>query len=177
MQEKILLRNKIRNLKRQFTQAQLDELSLSVVNKITTNPRVINAHTILLYYSLGDEVNTHTLIDLLLSQGKKILLPYVIDQENMEIRQYTGPYDLKPSSYGIMEPTGNRYDNISDIDVVLVPGMCFDKSGNRLGRGKGYYDRFLKKIPAAYKIGVCFEFQKQEAIPTGQYDVRMDQII
>lgn len=177
MQEKILLRNKIRTLKRQFTQTQLDELSLCVVNKITTNNHVINARTILLYYSLGDEVNTHILIDQLLSQGKIILLPYVIDHENMEIRMYKGTSDLKSGAYGIMEPTGMKYTNINDIDVVLVPGISFDENGNRLGRGKGYYDRFLKKIPAAYKIGVCFDFQKQETIPTGPYDVRMDEII
>jgi len=177
MQEKILLRNKIRTLKRQFTQAQLDELSLSVEKKVISNQRIINADTILMYYSLNDEVNTHSLIDKLLSQGKKILLPYVIDEENIEIREYNSPYDLRQGAYGIMEPTGHSYCNIEDIDVALIPGMSFDKDKNRLGRGKGYYDRFLKRIPGAYKIGVCFEFQKQGNIPTGKYDVRMDEII
>ena len=177
MQEKILLRNKIRTLKRQFTQAQLDELSLSVEKKVISNQRIINADTILMYYSLNDEVNTHSLIDKLLSQGKKILLPYVIDEENIEIREYNSPYDLRQGAYGIMEPTGHSYCNIEDIDVALIPGMSFDKDKNRLGRGKGYYDRFLKRIPGAYKIGVCFEFQKQGNIPTGEYDVRMDEII
>ena len=177
MQEKILLRNKIRPLQRQFTQAQLDELSLSVEKKVFSNQRIINADIILMYYSLSDEINTHSLIDNLLSQGKKILLPYVTDEENMEIREYNGPYDLIQGAYGIMEPTGNSYCHIQDIDVALIPGMSFDKDKNRLGRGKGYYDRFLKKIPNTYKIGVCFEFQKQDNIPTGKYDVRMDEII
>lgn len=177
MKEKIILRNKIREKKRQFTQIQLDELSRMIIQRLLHSDRVKNAQTIILYYSLHDEVNTHHLIDLLSETGKKILLPYVKDDTEMELREYGGPDDLRKGCYGIMEPTGNTFTNLETIDVAVIPGMSFDSNGNRLGRGKGYYDRFLKKIPDVYKIGICFDFQKVDNIPTGLYDVKMDEII
>lgn len=169
------LRNIIRNLKRQFTQAQLDELSLGVISKLKQHPRFSHARTLLLYYSLPDEVNTHILINEI--KDKTILLPRVINGEDMEIRTYTGSGDMQEGSFHIMEPIGKVFTNYSDIDVAVVPGMAFDNSGHRLGRGKGYYDRFLCKVPDTYKIGICFKFQKLTDIPTEQTDVSMDEVI
>lgn len=175
--DKKTIRQNIRDRKRQFTQQQLDELSLAVISKLLEHPRIQEATTLLLYYSLPDEVNTHDLVNLLTQQGKKILLPKVIDGENMEIRDYTGPQDLQMGSYNILEPTGQLITDYGAIEVAVVPGMSFDTHCNRLGRGKGYYDRFLVKIPQAYKIGVCFDFQKLESIPTGEYDLPMNEVI
>ena len=95
----------------------------------------------------------------------------------MEIRLYEKPEDLAEGFYGIMEPMGKLFTDYAGIDVAIVPGMGFDKSGHRLGRGKGYYDRFLPKAVNAYKIGVCFGFQKLEDIPSDNYDVIMDEVI
>ena len=171
------LRHEIRKRKGEFSQQQLDELSLAVVEKILSHEKVKEASTILLYYSLPDEVNTHALVEQLHNMGKRILLPVVIDKENMEIREYRGSDSMIPGSMNIMEPTGKAFEEYKDIDLALVPGMSFDSAGHRLGRGKGYYDRVLKKMKDTYKIGVCFGFQKVETVPTLPYDVLMNEII
>ena len=63
------------------------------------------------------------------------------------------------------------------IELVVVPGMAFDKQGHRLGRGKGYYDRLLPKLTNAYKLGVCFPYQYIEEVPTDEHDIRMDEVL
>ncbi len=173
------LRKEIKSRKRQYSSSQLEELSLSVLSRLSQNERLQEAHTVLMYYSLPDEVNTHAYIDSLVEQGKRVLLPVVIDVENMIIREYTGKQDLREGAYHIQEPIGKIFpkEKYQEIEVGIIPGMGFDNMGNRLGRGKGYYDRFLKEVPDMYKIGICFEFQKVEAVPTEQTDVRMNEII
>lgn len=171
------LRKQIRNRKRQFTNNELEELSLPVINRLLSMPEIADSQTILMYYSLPDEVYTHDAVEVLARQGKTVLLPKVIDGENMEIRVYRNKEDLAEGSYGIMEPKGQLFTDYGKITTAVIPGMSFDSSYNRLGRGKGYYDRFLKKIPLAYKIGVCFDFQKEKDIPHEESDVKMDTVI
>ena len=171
------LRKEIRNRKRQFTGEELRELSFALIQRLLSHPRLKEAHTIMLYYSLPDEVDTHTLVDSLLMSHKTIVLPRVTGEGTMELRRYTGPRDLAIGAYGIMEPTGEAYTKYGEIDLAVIPGMAFDPAGNRMGRGKGYYDRFLPLITQAYKIGLCFPFQMVEAVPAEAHDVRMDEII
>lgn len=97
----------------------------------------------MLYCSLPDEVYTMDMIHRLHEEGKEIVLPKVISDCEMELREYDGDADLEVGSFGIMEPCGKLFTDYEDIDVAVIPGMAFDKDGNRLGRGKGYYDRFL----------------------------------
>lgn len=132
---------------------------------------------ILLYKALPDEVPTQTLIDKLVAQGKTVLLPRVVSDSEMEIRRYTGREDLEKSLYGIMEPTGELFTDYDTIDAAIIPGMAFDADGHRLGRGKGYYDRFLARVPSLYKIGLCFSWQMVEHVPYNEHDIVMDEII
>lgn len=111
------------------------------------------------------------------SAGKTILLPRVTSETDMELRLYTGPDDLSRGAFGIMEPCGALFIDYSRIDLAVVPGMAFDCHGHRLGRGRGYYDRFLPLLPRAYKIGICFPFQLVDTVPTDPMDVIMDEII
>ena len=76
----------------------------------------------------------------------------------------------------ILEPTGELCDGAEHMDVAVIPGMAFDREGHRLGRGKGYYDRFLNRVQT-YKIGVCFDFQMMDQLPHDPHDVMMDEII
>lgn len=173
------LRKEIRNRKRQFTQAQLGELSLSIISQLREHPKVKAAHTLLLYYSLPDEVNTHKWIDELIGLGKQVILPVVVDNENMILREYSNKQDLAEGRFHILEPIGKLFpiDRYQELEVGIIPGMSFDDKGNRLGRGKGYYDRFLSQVPSIYKIGVCFGFQKEHEIPSESTDIRMDEVI
>lgn len=196
------LRKEIRNRKRQFSQDQLGELSLSAISKLRKHPKVMAAHTLLLYYSLPDEVNTHEWIDELVAEGKRVLLPVVVNDKDMVIREYTGKHDLAEGSFHIMEPIGKLFpeEKYPEIEVAIIPGMSFDDDGHRLGRGKGYYDRFLAKLRGmevdksgtevdksdtedknlgteVYKIGVCFGFQKLQEIPFESHDILMNEVI
>lgn len=152
-------------------------MSLAVLERLLAHPRLLQAQTVLLYYSLPDEVCTHTLVDTLCQQDKMVLLPVVVGDGVMEIRRYAGRQDLCEGAYGILEPAGERFDHLQDIELAVVPGMAFDDEGHRLGRGKGYYDRFLPLIPHCYKIGVCFDFQRLPHIPVVSTDVPVDEVI
>ena len=177
MMEKRDMRRNIRMLKKQYTEVQLREKSRLVINRLMENESVRKAKTICLYYSLPDEVYTHDLVENLMKAGKEVLLPRVIGEEEMEIRKYTGMQDMTVSAYHIFEPSGELFTAYHDIDVVVVPGMGFDKEGNRLGRGRGYYDRFLCQIPEIYKIGICFDFQIMDKIPTESTDIPVNTVI
>lgn len=171
------LRRQIREKKRQFSDLQLEELSLPIIERLLAHPAVAGAKTILMYYSLADEVNTHRAIKEMAEEGKNVLLPRVISSEEMEIRRYKSDKDLTEGCYGIMEPTGELFTEYEKIDVAIIPGMSFDSNNNRLGRGKGYYDRFLARVPHIYKIGICFGFQKLETIPAYDNDIKMNLVI
>lgn len=100
------LRKIIRDRKRQYSSSTLEELSLSVLSHLEENGHLQSAHTVMMYYSLPDEVNTHHFIDHLVACGKKVLLPEVIDDRNMVLREYSGRADLREGAYHIMEPAG-----------------------------------------------------------------------
>lgn len=167
----------MRNKKRQFSQQQLEELSLPIMGRLLAHERMQTAHTVLMYYSLPDEVNTHKAILELIKRRKQVLLPTVIDGGKMVVRKFEGIQDLREGRFHIMEPIGLLFTDYQAIDLIAVPGMAFSSSGDRLGRGKGCYDRFLTQVPQAYKIGVCFDFQKVETIPTEPTDIPMDEVL
>lgn len=173
--EKKELRKIIRELKKQYSTQQKKEMSVPVMEQVAQNALFRAASVILAYWSMDDEVYTH---DFVCRWGKEktILLPCVKGDE-LEIRYFEGADKLKPGeAFGIGEPVGELFTKLNDIDVVLVPGVAFDRQGNRLGRGKGYYDKILKNT-AAYKIGVCFDFQFVETVPADEHDVEMDEVI
>ena len=101
-------------------------MSLSVLLRMLDNQHVKEADTILMYYSLPDEVFTHEVINTLVEEGKTVLLPVVLNGEDMELRLYRGAEDLKTGSFGIMEPVGKPFPCYSEIDVAIIPGMSFD---------------------------------------------------
>ena len=150
---------------------------LSPCEVLPQHPRIIDSRTILVYSALPDEVPTQALLDLLVKLGKTVLLPRVISDTDMELRRYTGRHDLQLGAYGILEPTGELFTVYDTIDVAIVPGMAFDAEGYRLGRGKGYYDRFLARVPYLYKIGLCFSWQMVDKVPHDKHDIVMDEVI
>lgn len=149
--------------------------SAKILAALEAHPAFRAASTVLLYHSLKDEVDTHAFIRKW-SRKKRILLPVVVG-DDLELRIYTGPDDMAIGAYGIDEPTGELFTDYAAIDFIAVPGVAFDRSGNRLGRGKGYYDRLLPRIPSAYKAGICFPFQLVEEVPAEAFDIRMDEVI
>ena len=170
MEKKKELRKRIALLKT-LHKSTATHQSAEILAALEAHPVFRAASIILLYHSLPDEVHTHDFIRKW-STKKKILLPVVIGND-LELRVYTSPADLAIGAYGIEEPTGALFTDYATIDLVIVPGVAFDRDGNRLVRGKGYYDRLLPRIPSAYKVGICFPFQIVEEVPAEPFDIRM----
>lgn len=173
------LRQEIRQRKRQFTPAQLAELSLAVLSRL--RPYLSEASVIMAYYSLPDEVDTHGLLDELVAEGKTVLLPKVLDNETMELRRYTSTARLREGMLHLQEPVGDSFSDYQQIDVAVIPGLAFDGHGHRLGRGRGYYDRLLKQFGIAghrpLLIGLCFDFQKVPSVPSDAHDIPVDLVV
>ena len=170
---KPLLREQIREAKQQHVQ-QFPTLSASIVSRL--RQRLTDVRTAMAYWPLKDEVDIRPLVDSLVAEGKTVLLPKVTGDETMELRRYTSMADMQEGAFHILEPTGELFTDYEQIDIALVPGMAFDAAGHRLGRGRGYYDRFLAGL-TCNKIGVCFPFQRVAEVPTDDHDVMMDEMV
>jgi 5-formyltetrahydrofolate cyclo-ligase len=124
------------------------------------------------YHAFGSEVRTDMIIEQARALGKKVALPSV-EGENLAFYELSSGKYLVKGRFGIMEPL--PYGPVNKIDLLVVPGIAFDKKGYRLGYGKGYYDKFLaqKKI---FAIGLGYSFQLLERLPKGKYDKRLDAV-
>ena len=178
MEKKKELRDYIRRQKSLCTPDQLAAMSETVVGSVIFGGQWGVASTILLYYPLTDEVDVRPLIHMAYQAGHRVLLPVVAGKE-LELRLYEGEESLRAGAYNIMEPVGSLFpqEEYDQIELAIIPGMAFDAMGHRLGRGKGYYDRLLPQLTAAYKIGVCYPFQFVSEVPSEEHDVRMNEVI
>ena len=172
------MKNTLRKeIKEKIAKLCVDEkkhLSEAIFLKIEQLPEFEKAKNILLFWSLPDEVITHDFLDKWYKH-KCLLLP-VVNGDELELRYYEGSENLKNGSFEIQEPQGELFTEWDKIDMILVPGVAFDRDRNRLGRGKGYYDKLLPKL-SGIKIGVCFPCQLIETIPCQEWDIKMDKII
>ena len=170
------IRQFIREQKRAHTAAELTALSRQVIERLANDERWQEAKTVLLYHSLPDEVATHDLILNAEAAGKRVLLPVVVG-DDLELRLFCRKEALREGAFHILEPEGKAFTDYAAIDVAVIPGVAFTAEGNRLGRGKGYYDRLLSRLPHVYKIGICWPFQLVNELPAEAHDIRMDAVI
>lgn len=170
------LRKYIRRLKADH-QADFPAWSQAICRLVLASSRWQSAHTVLLYHALPDEPDLQPLLDAGLAEGKQVLLPVVVG-DDLLLKYYAGPDTLREGAFHILEPTGGDFplSQYADIDLALVPGMAFDRQGHRLGRGRGYYDRLLPRLPRAHRLGICFPFQFLDAVPCEPHDAVMDEI-
>ena len=173
-QAKDRLRKEVSSLKKGYIQDDLYNRSLEVLSVLEITGVFQDAKTILIYNSLQDEVQTRDFIQKW-NGTKDFYLP-VIEDDEIVFRKYTPSIEYEQSSIGVMEPIGENFTNYNKVDLIIIPGVAFDRKKNRMGRGKGYYDRFLSKIKAP-KMGICFEFQLFDDIPNDEGDVKMDYIV
>lgn len=174
--EKQELRKQIRAAKRAVPFCDKCERSQPIMHQVELLPQFQQSATVLLYWSMEDEVQTHDFVNRWY-QEKRLLLPCV-DGDDLRLRQYTGPECLKAGEqFGIGEPTGPEFTELEKVDLIIVPGVAFDRKRNRMGRGRGFYDRLLKSTPNAFKVGVGFDFQLVDEVPVEPFDVAMDRVI
>ncbi|MBO7201271.1 MAG: 5-formyltetrahydrofolate cyclo-ligase [Bacteroidales bacterium] len=169
------LRKWIRAEKKKITLAEKQQRSESIWQQVEENEQFKAAEVVLLYWSMADEVYTHDFVKQW-ADKKTLLLP-VVDGDDLRIKPYRGMDNMVISEqFGIGEPTGDDYDDLTKIKVIIVPGVAFDKNRNRMGRGRGYYDKLLS-TNKAYKIGVGFDFQIVDKVPTEEFDIPMDCVV
>ncbi|MEE0990320.1 MAG: 5-formyltetrahydrofolate cyclo-ligase [Paludibacteraceae bacterium] len=168
-----------------------------LLDNLFSMPEFLAANTVMLFANLPDEIGTFSLIDKCIAMGKKVFLP-VINGDDMTACEFTGEYKI--GKYGIKEPVVNESrdnacivrDSVTEpvdvlmtggnngpehFDFVLVPGVAFSPNGYRLGRGKGYYDKFLSKYSNLFTVGVCFREQFYLDIPTEPHDIPMHRVL
>lgn len=184
-------KNSFRNIVK-YRKNMTDELILNedkknseiIVRKYLESEYFKKADIILAYSSMKNEIPTDRIISLALKKNKKVGLPKVItgvkDGSLMEFLRVNKDTTYKKGVYGIMEPQGDEHLNLSELNIeILIPGLCFDLSKNRLGYGGGYYDRYLERINniKVHLTALAYEYQIFEEIPTERYDRPVNLII
>lgn len=171
--EKYEIRHKIKGLRSMLDEAEKLLAADKVFEKLEQTAAFMMSEKILMYHSLPDELETHRFLKKW--AGKKNFFLPRVNGVNLDIL----PYDesrLELGSFHIEEPTGTNTVDAEEIELIIVPAVAFDKKGHRLGRGKGFYDRLLGQTKAT-KIGIGYEFQVMDEIPTEPHDVAMDIVI
>jgi 5-formyltetrahydrofolate cyclo-ligase len=156
-------------------------LDAAILKRLTGLPEMQTAATILLYLDFRGEVESDGMIRWCLSKGKTVCAPVTIKAERKLIPvRITSLDELQEGAYGIREPVYSREKEVapSEIDLVVLPGVGFDRQGGRLGYGGGYYDRFLPKLrPDVKKIAVAYELQVIDQVPTEPHDTLLDALV
>lgn len=172
------MKDKIRNdiLKKRDlqTQGEIQQKSKKIKERLFSLEDFITSRGILFYYSFRSEVRTDIMIEEALGK-KRVFLPKVEGKE-LKIYEIKGMNELQKGFCGIFEPKAKRPVSLEEIEVVIVPGVAFDKRGFRIGYGNGFYDRFLA-LHRFQKIGLAFSLQIIDNIPHTENDIRMDKII
>lgn len=163
----------MKSLRMVVPEAERKSAAEEVFERLEKTAAFMLAERILMYHSLPDELYT---LDFLKkwSGRKRFYLPRV-NGVDLEVLPYEETR-LELGSFHIEEPTGNDVTDPEEIELVVVPAVAYDRKGKRLGRGKGFYDRFLKTTKAT-KVGVGYEFQLVDEVPSEPHDVAMDMVI
>jgi 5-formyltetrahydrofolate cyclo-ligase len=173
IRSKILLRLKTQK------EEDRDRKSKLIKRKLFRTSVFKKAKKVMFYISFGGEVNTQDMIKEARRLGKIVAVP-VCKKHKITIRPciLLNKARLKNGPYGICEPAVKEYIKLEDLDLVIVPGIAFDKKGNRLGRGKGCYDYFLDRVTLkTASIGLAFDFQILPSLPTTSTDIKIGRVI
>lgn len=146
---KLALRDQVLTSRHRLGLTQIGDAARALAAHLLALPEVTRAATVAAYVSVGNEPGTGPLIEALQTSGRRVLLPRLLPDNDLEWSPYAGPTSLQRAGRGLLEPDGPLLgvDAIAGADVVLVPGLAVDAAGNRLGRGGGSYDRALGRVP------------------------------
>lgn len=175
MKEKHELRRLMKVRLGEYSAEDLARMSARVVERVEGHPLFQEARVVMAYWPMSSEPDVRPLLERW--AGRKELLLPVTGEEGLRLKRYEGTGRMRQGKYGIWEPDADEWwDAMEQIDLVIVPGVAFDREGNRLGHGMAYYDRFLRPL-AARRMGVCFPFQLLDAVPHDALDCRMDVLL
>ncbi len=167
--EKFKIRKVLIEQRNSMSDEKVLEKSAKIVENIKNSDSFKKANKVMIYSETGNEVKLSSL----LNEKKEFYLPKIIYEKIMPVK-FEGSDKLMVNKFNIKEPVGNETSD--QIEICLVPGVGFDEKGNRIGYGKGFYDKFLREFKGL-KIGVCYDFQLVKEIPSNDHDIKMDFVI
>ncbi len=170
------LRKTIREQKRAMTPQMVADASDALAKQFFATGYYQNAKTIYGYLPYNQEVRTVPILEQALRDGKKVAVPKVYG-DRMQFVYMQDLSQVAPSDMGIPEPIGDEPVAEDKTALVLMPGLAFDKRGNRMGYGGGYYDKFLAAEPDHPTVALCYGFQMVDSIPTDDYDIPVDLVL
>ncbi|MBA3728826.1 MAG: 5-formyltetrahydrofolate cyclo-ligase [Actinobacteria bacterium] len=171
------LRSRMRDDRAAIPEAARFQMASAAEERLLALPEVRNAGTVMAFSSFGSEISTKDIIARLLEIGRRVLLPYV-DGRDLEAAEVTLEEPPRASGGGPAEPRRRTPVPPEAIDVVIVPGLAFDRSGFRLGYGGGHYDRFLRRLPdRSLRVGLAFHSQVVERVPRAPGDERLHLVV
>lgn len=175
------IRRKALRDRKRLSRREVEEKSRRIGRELFSLPEFKRARTAMFYVSLPEEVRTREMIRDALRDGKRVAVPFTGGKEARMVPVLLEDPDrgLAPGRWGVLEPaSGEKTVPLEDIDIIVLPGVAFDSRGNRLGRGRAFYDWFLKKAhPRTVRVGLAFEEQIYLTIPACEHDVPVDVII
>ncbi len=180
MDQKDMIRKELLTKLNNLNKDEKERRNARIREKLFSEKKFKNANFIMSYVSKRYEVDSWEIIRKSLEMGKKVAVPYVLKEERVMIPSLIlDPAELLPGPYGVYQPHSDnvRQVDFNQLEIVLVPGIAFDRDGNRLGHGQGYFDRFLKKIPKTYSIGLAYELQILNSLPIFEEDIPVTALI
>jgi 5-formyltetrahydrofolate cyclo-ligase len=175
--QKAALRRRLRERRARLRPDERLRRAALIERRLFAIPGFSEAAVVLLYSSFGTEVPTQAMIRRLLESGRRVFLPY-LDQSVMRVAELDKETELVPSGYGPEEPRDPVAADPALIDVVVAPGLAFDRRGHRLGYGSAHYDRCLRSLPErVVRVGVGFHEQLVHAVPHGRGDEPLDFVV
>lgn len=183
-QKRVLRREKERQTA-SLSSEYIKESDRVIIEKLLNLSEFKNAETVFLYYSVGREVSTTALIDKLLDEGRSTALPVSGNNGVMsfypvigkaELYPFSGKAELCPGKFGIPEPPVTREVRPGATDIIIVPALCCDRYGNRLGHGAGYYDRYLAHSEA-FSVCLCRKALLEEKLPAEDTDIAVSLVL
>ena len=170
------VRSKILKKRLRLTQEEINDGSKRIANILEVVINRLGIKDILCFYPLKKEVNLLALYDKLLKRGYNLFFP-VTYEEDIKFYKVNDLNGFKKGKFNVSEPINRDVMFLDKEALVICPGLAFDKKNNRIGYGKGYYDRFLQKHKSTTPVGVCFGFQIVDNLEVGFWDVPMEMII
>lgn len=174
------LRQRIRQRLAEIPPEAIRERSAAACQLLCEQPEYLRAETVMVYLSTPHEVDTAPIALRAWNDLKRVLAPRVSWEQRriLPVEIHSLANDVREGAMGIREPIGGMPVPVSEIDLVIVPGLAFDARGNRLGRGRGFYDRFLSHRDfRSTACGLAFECQVVESVPTGEHDVPVRMLV
>jgi 5-formyltetrahydrofolate cyclo-ligase len=176
-ERKARLRERMRRTRAAIPDADRERLATQVADRLFTIPEIREARTVMLFASFGSEIPTASILDRLDAAGVTVLLPFVADGELGAARYRPGD-PTTPSRYGPPEPAARVSVDPGQIDLVLLPGLAFDRRGRRLGYGGAHYDRYVGRLRGpALRVGLAFHQQLLDEVPAGVGDEPVDMVV